>query len=429
MKNFKITFKAYAQSLSACLNPRSTFFRILVVVFLIGLGTSVVYRGGIGTPKRTDLTVYLRAAEAVQTGENIYHVQNARHWNYVYLPLLATLLTPFTKLPLPLNVFLWYLLSVAALFGVFLLSLKHFQEPRNDLGTVILLMILCLPSFLNTMARGQLGMIILFFAMLVFYLYFKRRDFWAGFALAFIMILKLTPLCALVPYFILKKEWKVCWGIFCGTVLFLLIYPSLILGPEKNLNFLAEWYRIVQHGVSDLGYQSHLWKQLITPFAEDNQSLYAVLTRWFWPSEESLVGQTNQWIRAGVNGFGLLALLAIIFAGCKDRRSASGELLFLEYSLFPMLMIFISPVSEIHHYTVLYLIVLSAWLILQKFSPGSRPYWVILSGILIATVSFLVGLIFEPLSYLGFPLLGALILWLMLLVILFIAKQGSRVLA
>jgi len=44
-------------------------------------------------PYRTDLTVFLRAAKAIELNQNIYDAKTMRQWNYVYLPLLAVLLT------------------------------------------------------------------------------------------------------------------------------------------------------------------------------------------------------------------------------------------------------------------------------------------------------------------------------------------------
>src|SRR5436190_1693018 len=69
--------------------------------------------------RKTDLTVYLRAAWAIHVDEDLYRVTDEHGWHYHYPPLLAALLVPFAQPPVESDakpwvpfgtvVVLWYL--------------------------------------------------------------------------------------------------------------------------------------------------------------------------------------------------------------------------------------------------------------------------------------------------------------------------------
>ncbi|MFC1576284.1 glycosyltransferase family 87 protein [Candidatus Omnitrophota bacterium] len=398
----------------------------LVVVFFVFVGISTLCRGGIGPPpRRTDLTVFLRAAEAIQSGENIYLVTNARGWYYVYMPLLAILITPFTKLPLLVDTFLWYMLSVAAVCGTVFLSARLARDRSSGMRAAIIAALFCVPSFLETLTRGQVGVISVFLAIAVLYLYVRGRTIWAGILFAFAVVLKVSPLAPLIVLFLVKREWKMCAAVCLGFFFFALVFPSLVLGAEQNWFFLTEWNRILSHAVSETGHTSHLWNQLMTPFASDNQSLYAVFTRWAWPSEAALESHTNFWLRWGVSAFGAAALLALAFISRRKRSQISQERLVLEYALFPTLAILVSPVTEIHHYTIFFVLFLPTFLYLDELPRNSVFYQSLMWSAIIAAVTQILGYV-EPFDHLGFPVIGALVFWCVLLV--FLARSSLKAL-
>lgn len=390
----------------------------LVVVFFVIVGISALCRGGFGPPpRRTDLTVFLRAAESIQSGENMYAIPNARGWYYVYLPLLAILLMPFTKLPLLLNSFMWYMLSVASLCGAVVLAARLAKDPKEGMRAATLAALFCVPACLETMARGQLGVMSVFQAIAILYLYTKNKKVWAGLLFAFSVALKASPLAPLVIFFLVKKEWKMCIVILLGLFFFGWIVPSLVLGVDQNWFYITEWNRIMSQAVSDVGHQSHIWKQLVTPFAPDNQSMYAAVTRWVWPSEEVMIKYGNAGVRWGVNAFGAIALVILAFFCRKKKAEISQNRLILEYSLFPMLMLLVSPVSETHHLTTLFVMFFPAFLYLDELPQKSIAYQSIMWGALIAFVTHIMGYI-PPFDHWGFSGVGAFVFWCIMLVFL-----------
>lgn len=390
----------------------------LVTLFFVILGISALARGGYGPPpRRTDLTVFLRAAEAIQAGEHIYLITNARGWYYVYTPLLAILLTPFTKLPLMLNSFLWYMLSVVSLCGSVILSARLAKKPSDGMRDATLAALFCVPAIVETMCRGQLGVMSVFLAVAILYLYVRNRVVWAGLLFAFSVVIKFSPLAPLVVLFLVKREWKFCIAAALGFFFFAFIFPSIAIGWEQNWFFLGEMNRILGQAVSDTGHQTLIWEQLATPFAPDNQSIYAAATRWVWPSEEVMITYGNVGVRWASRAFGAFALAGLAFICRKKKSQISTRRLLLEYSLFPMLMLIISPVSETHHFAMLFLLFVPTFFYLDELPKNSLAYQSLMWGFLIAAITHIIGYI-PPLDHWGVAAVGSLAFWFILFVFL-----------
>ena len=190
--------------------------------------------------------------------------------------------------------------------------------------------------------------------------------------------------------------------------------------------FLA-WKSLMSIGSQDEAYKNYLWPELFTPFGDKNQSLYAVITRLVWHSEKDFIGASNQLIRSITSLFSaaLLALLFLKRLPAKPDEKQDRALLLAEFSLYPMLMLFASPVSQVHHYTTLYLIFLAALLLLPRYSSQCKVHFALLFSVWIAAAFVALGMVFEsPLGYLGTPLWGSLLLWG---VVLFCLNKNSAV--
>ncbi len=425
---------------------------LLILGLVSGVGISTFYRGAISPKQRTDLTVYLKAGEMVLEGRayHIYGVENLRHWHYVYSPLLAILLAPVSKWPLGATVPIAYLLSIACLAGTVLLSKRFPEDAKPAPWQITLALVFCLPMLLNTLTRGQLGIITLFFGTAVFYTYLTRRKVLTGLLLAFAVTLKISPLAFLVFFFLMKREWKILLSTIVGFGLFFFILPSLAIGFHQNLELLKIWQGLMSISQSDTASQHYLWNELFTPFAEDNQSFYAVITRFAWPSEAQFIGHSNALVRFITSGLGVLLLTLPFFKFWKiSHTPAPGALsnqsfvipakagiqtgspmkafgddtiniqklscsqldLLAEFSLFPMLMLFTSPVTQIHHYTVAYFLFLAALMMRDRAPRGSWTRQGLGFSLWACALSLTVGMIVPLAAYWGIPLWGSMLLW------------------
>lgn len=407
---------------------------LLIAGFVWGVGISTFYRGAVSPKQRTDLTVYLKAGEMVAEGraEQIYEINNARNWRYVYSPLLAILLAPFSKWPIGITVSLAYGLSIVCLAGTIILS-RRFPESARPAKTshqdyasvpaspecrpapwqIALAMIFCLPILLNTLTRGQLGIITLFFMAAIFYNYLAERKIVTGLLLALAVALKISPLAFLVFFFLMKREWKILLYTLTGFGLFFVLFPSLAIGFHRNWELLKIWQGLMSISQSDGAYHSYLWAQLFTPFSEDNQSLYAVITRFAWPSEAQFIGYSNAVVRYMTSGLGIL-FLTLPFLRTRSAVSKTArdpvELL-TEFSLFPMLMLFASPVTQIHHYTVTYFLFLATLLWMDRTPRGSWIRKCLCFSLWACALSLTLGMIFSKAGDWGVPLWGSMLLW------------------
>ncbi len=412
------------------------------------LGTVTVFRAALFEVSRTDLTVYLRAAEAIHNHENIYHAENLRHWHYVYLPLLAILMTPVTSLPLWLNAALWYLISMAALIGTFLGLQSLFpgtgfisnrktsgqskftnisestSNGHKSFWIVLCALILALPPLLNTFTRGQLGAVSLYLTLLVFILDYRGKKFSAGLILGFAIILKMSPLLILPFYFILHRNWRVLLGCLLGALFFGILFPSLVLTPQLNWQYLLEYFKILSESSGASGWKHYLWEELFTPFASDNQSFYAVATRLFWKSREAFMNHSNTLIRSLNFGLLLVLLSLVTWAVARGKNFSTFRFSdfknktmvptarFTEYSLLSMVMLFTSPVTQPHHYTPLMLLGTAAFLNMETHPSFKK---ILLGSMAICLLFFTLGILIEPLAEIGLPFWGSLLLWLAVL--------------
>jgi len=405
MQLVRTSFITMFRRAAGTLYQKRRLFYLCAGILLVILGSNALYRSAVSDPPRTDLPVFLRAAQAVEQNENIYDVKTIRQWNYVYPPLLAVVLTPFLGLPLPVNAVLWYALSAFSLWAGFVICVRLGRDPEEGFTAALIAFVLCLPSFLNTLVRGQLGVLSLFLALWIFRLHEKRNDVLCGLILALAVVLKPTPLAPVLFYFAAVKKWKTCCAFAAGVFLFALVIPSAGLGIERNIQSLGNYVTLVTHAVSRDGHLGILWQQLVTPFASDNQSVYAALTRIVWPSEQAMVENSNDIIRwsSRLAGLGSLAFLFLI---SLRGNSASGPVELVRYSLFCTVMLFFSPVTEHHHYTMMAIPYYAALRLAVTLESSRRR--LLEAGLALAAFSYLFGLIFDRLSFWGVPVWGNL---------------------
>lgn len=395
---------------------RRKWLSVLLVLGLVwGVGISTFYRGAVSPRQRTDLTVFLKAGEMVAEGraDSMYEIVSKRGWHYVYPPILAVLLAPVSKWPLGATVGLAYLLSIACLIGTIVFSRRFPKDARPASWQIVLAMFFCLPVLLNTLTRGQFGIITLFFMAAVFYTYIKQKKILAGLLLAFAIALKISPLAFLVFFFLMKREWKILASTVLGFGLFFFLLPSLAIGFKQNWELLKIWQGLMSISQSDTAYRHYLWGELFTPFAEDNQSLYAVITRFVWHSEAHFIRRYSVLVRLITSGAGIL-LLALPFLKARKASPFSGQdplRSLAEFSLFPMLMLFTSPVTQIHHYTVIYFLFLAALMMMDRAPRGSWTRKCLGFSLWTCALSLTLGLIIPLMGYWGIPLWGSMFLW------------------
>jgi hypothetical protein len=287
-------------------------------------------------------------------GENIYDAQM-----FPNPPIMPLTLLPLMMLPPVLGAFCWFVLKVA-LTAVSVWFCFDMIRPRGrPLASWIQagILLFSLRPILSDLHHGNNNLVILFLIVAALQAWRKGYDVLAGLVLALAITYKVTP-ALFVPYFAYKRSWRVVGATALGMGIFLLIVPSLVVGPQFNGVCLGMW-----------------WHRMLSPYLtrgvvgdqEMNQSMVGVLTR-LATAPRVLVGPYSRKL-AGLNLVTwapqmviiLVKLLSLVMVGllavlCRTRTERRTDPRLLgEFALIVLTMLFVSERSWKHHYVTLLL--------------------------------------------------------------------------
>src|SRR4051794_12712870 len=229
------------------------------------LGAAVVYKA----KAEDDRSAFVRWRHQVlemKDGTNI--------WDKYYFPnppIFPISLYPFASLPTIPGALAWFGLK-ATLAAICMVACMRMAVPpgtRWPSWAQAAVVLLCMRPVLGDLHHANNNLIIL--ALIVGTIAAWRRgyDVLAGMMLALAITYKVTP-ALFVPYFMYKKSWRTVVATFLGIGIFLLVVPSLILGPAYNAECLASWYRRILSPFVENG---------VTTVQEVNQSMVGVISR------------------------------------------------------------------------------------------------------------------------------------------------------
>jgi hypothetical protein len=235
-----------------------------------------------------------------------------------------------------------------------------------------LVLLLSLRPILGDLHHGNNNLLILFLIVAMLSAWRQGYDVGAGLLLALATTYKVTPALFLV-YFAYKRSWRtVMWGVL-GMGIFLLIVPSMIIGPQFNGECLGLW-----------------WNRMVMPFVSEgaaspqavNQSIIGVIYRlltsrahaqgpYALDRDTNIASLPPETVRLMIKGVvaGLLGLLAFF---CRTKASDRRDPRLLgEFALVVLTMLFVSERSWKHHYVTVLLPI--TYLTSEFFSPRVGP--------------------------------------------------------
>jgi hypothetical protein len=405
------------------LNRPSVWLAILAIALTVWGLTDVRNRAKTD-PKnpadhRSDFTVYTVAGAAMFDGRDPYAVANPRGWHYLYPPLFAILVAPLAALDSQWQGVLWYAISLLTLWGCYAESRRIWiwlrSTDRSDLSNTNPQSITskksapfakdfaspALPGYifwlagatvllpaLNCLQRGQVGILLTYLLLLGFRCVLTSRTVWgamvAGIVLALPVAIKVIPalpvglLCLLLlttaslhhwPITSTRRAVGVSSGVGVGLLLYLLVIPSLVIGPTANAKHFNTWVTTVllnEGGKSDDDFSAHArrnqslanaayrlgnWGAFMFAGGPDDRRIDAVTPRDAAARDAAMpMGQPwAQWALRLLQ-FGLLALL--LGAGWSAARSDNAWQAAAVFSLACLLMSAISPVFRGHYYVL-----------------------------------------------------------------------------
>ena len=327
------------------------FRRAVWIAALIAvIGGALVYRDK-ANDERSAFIRWRPQVLRFWAGENIYdkmHFPNP--------PIMPITLYPLMTLPPLTGALCWYALKagLAAVSIWLCFRMVRYEDrvlPSWVQGCAIAL---SFRPILGDLHHGNNNLLILFLVVATLYAWRKGYDVLAGLLLALAISYKVTP-ALFLPYFAYKRSWRTVGATLLGLGIFLLIIPSLIIGPSFNGICLGTW-----------------WHRMMSPFLvkgtgspqEVNQSMVGVVTRLL---TDAKVGTDRYDVHLDVNllslpprvvgsiikglSLGLIGLLAYFCRTKTDRRD--DPRLFGEFALIVLSMLFLSERSWKHHYVTL----------------------------------------------------------------------------
>lgn len=298
----------------------------------------------------SDWHAYYRAAANLRAGADLYaeakillERNSYDYWvntdgQYVYPPLLALVLLPFTALDIGKAGDLWLgvlALALAGFLGAVGRLLGHPLRPEW-LAAPALAVLPAVPLLLG-IRYGQVDLPLLLLTTLALLASVRGREALAGLALG--MAAAVKPTIALYGLYFLRKQRWVTLATAALTALLLGLGPLALLGSGA----LADWLAVSRYFTGS-DYPSY----------PSNQSLRGLLLRAFagGPRHTPLLPSP-----ALADGLWLLAALAALalWWRCLSGRPEGGPRAAAEYALTAVLILFAAPLSEDIHYVVLLL--------------------------------------------------------------------------
>ena len=158
-------------------------------------------------------------------------------------PLMPITLYPLMRLPTITGAMCWFALKVAMTTASLIMCFRMAQPSDRRLPPMFrsLVLLLSLRPILGDLHHGNNNLLILFLIVSMLYAWRKGYNIGAGLLLALATTYKVTPALFFL-YFAYKRSWRtVLWGTL-GMGIFLLLIPSLVIGPQFNGECLGMWW-------------------------------------------------------------------------------------------------------------------------------------------------------------------------------------------
>jgi hypothetical protein len=389
---------------------------VVLLILIVTLGASTVYRASISPKERTDFTVYRAAGQAVLAGTNIYEAHNTRGWLFMSLPAFAVAMVPFAWINVFWGSLLWYLLSVGMIGHAVHLSVKMARRlfpgcPLEDFWLYVLSLLLVLPQTMSGITRGQPSLLVAYLVTLGAWCYLQKREWIAGACLAASIVVKVFP-ALMLAYFVWKRRWLMALAMAVWLALLILVVPSMVFGVRGNQSLLCQWLTLVAERVSTTGAaKDERYQQTFDPHLKRNQSLQAVVIRWFVSDETDAEGANGRLliarrVAAVLNGVVLVVLIWTCRRSVRERDF--GRALLQLCAVIPA-MLFLSPIAWNHYYTAIILpVTVGIAAACEKNGTVSRAFLV---GLALYFIGSVLGLTVPALQVRGILFLGTLALW------------------
>ncbi|RRR78239.1 MAG: DUF2029 domain-containing protein [Candidatus Viridilinea halotolerans] len=308
---------------------------ILAGAALLNIGWGLTFAFSREAP---DLLILYRGAQSWLAGGSFYDLEAVltNHFGHVFKvpPFYGMFFVPLVdRIDATTTLLLHRIMNTLLIGATALVWLRMWRIPLWSLTAAGLLILLDFRPLFDTLAFGQIDIVLLFLLTLALWALREERDGVAGALVAAGTLLKIYPLI-LLAFFVLKGRWRALGGFVLGMVI---------------LNGLA---------IAAIGWEEHriyLFDVLpsiggTTPWIE-NQTISGFIARLGAPATAAAIFHNPllEMIGTGLSALVVLAALALTLRPATVQSSHFA----LQYSLFLLLMVLTVPTAWMHYQTLL----------------------------------------------------------------------------
>ncbi|WP_165774595.1 glycosyltransferase family 87 protein [Candidatus Viridilinea mediisalina] len=211
--------------------------------------------------------------------------------------------------------------------------LRMWRIPLFSFTAMGLLLILDFRPLFDTIAFGQIDIVLLFLLTLALWALREERDGLAGVLVALGTLFKIYPVI-LLAFFVLKQRWRALIGFGLGMLIFNGIAVTLV-GWEEHRIYLFEVVPKIGGTTS--------WVE--------NQTISGFMARLAAPPTAASIFRDPllQMVGTVISGLFVLAALALTLRPASSQRTRFA----LQYGLFLLLMVLTVPAAWMHYQTLL----------------------------------------------------------------------------
>jgi glycosyl transferase family 87 len=216
------------------------------ILLILVCAVAIALLGLVFTRNLIDFPVYYAAGGSLISGRaDLYSPDFAlgRVMDYRYPPFFLVVLYPLWLLPYSSAAYIWFTMSALAAACAILIVIRTFPELRKTKTLLLFVALAVAQYFVMVLHYGNAHLLVVALMFGSFYFVLRKKDLEGALLMSLAITIKVTPIL-LLPYFVLKRRWK----LLAAVSVFLIainLAPSAYFGFRANNELLASWYRHV----------------------------------------------------------------------------------------------------------------------------------------------------------------------------------------
>jgi hypothetical protein len=318
--------------------PWDHVYAAVLIVLSLGAFAHLMYSISFAyTRQAPDFWILFRGAREWTRGGSMYNIEAVltNHFGHVFKvpPFYGMLFIPFVTMD-GLTVLLGHrIMNTLLIIATALIWLRVWRIPFVSLSAASLLIVFNFRPLADTLAYGQIDLVLLFLLTLALWALRSGRDTAAGALVALGTLFKIYPIL-LLAFFVVKGHWRALIGFAAGMAVCNGIAIAVI-GWNEHLTYLTQVLPNIGGTTS--------WVE--------NQTISGFLARLTDSPRNATIYQ-NEMVRLLGTFLSAVVSLAVCMLTLRPTsRDSTGYA--LQYSMFLLLMVLASPAAWMHYETLL----------------------------------------------------------------------------